>query len=455
MSCDAAPYPSIVPPYLIARLREHPDAHVAECARQTLDVDLELRRFRPPATPAAQSRARPAEAVAEEPGPRREIGDAQNGSEVPGRIVRSEGEPAVEDPAVNEAYDGLGTTWRLFHDVFGRDSLDGAGLPLLATVHYLQDWDNAQWDGTRMMFGDGDGTVFNRFTLALDVIAHELSHGVTQYTANLTYSGQSGALNESVSDVFGAMAKQFAAEQSAEAADWLIGAGLFTDQVQGDALRSMKEPGSAYDDDVLGKDPQPGHMDDFIATTEDNGGVHLNSGIPNRAFYLAATKIGGNSWEGAGPVWYDVLTGDQITTETDFAGFAALTVAAAGARYGDDSDQQRAVAEAWQEVGVPGEEAPPASDPGQITVVRSGGFAGIRLERTGSPAELPEPDAGEWRSVLADPTVWPSARPSAQVADGFVFTVHAPSAGLEISAGEHDYPARIRNLLVRFLDQRP
>ncbi len=459
MRGDAAPYPSIVPPYLIARLREHPDGHVARCARQTLDVDTELRRFRPPAamtsttTVAGEAPAGPAPT---EPGPQREISDAQSGSEVPGQIVRSEGDPAVEDPAVNEAYDGLGTTWRLFHDVFGRDSLDGAGLPLLATVHYQQDWDNAQWDGTRMLFGDGDGTVFNRFTLALDVIAHELTHGVTQYTANLTYSGQSGALNESVSDVFGALAKQFAAEQSAEAADWLIGAGLFTDQVQGAALRSMKEPGTAYDDDVLGKDPQPAHMDDFVSTAEDNGGVHLNSGIPNRAFYLAATKIGGNSWEGAGPVWYDVLTGDQVTTEIDFAGFAALTVAAAGARFGDDSAQQRAVADAWTEVGVTGAAAdPPASDPGQITVVRSGGFAGMRLERTGSPAELPEPDAGEWRSVLADPTVWPTARPAAPVADGFVFSVRAPDAGIDISAGEQEYPPRVRNLLVRFLDQRP
>lgn len=459
MTGSADPYPSIVPPYLIARLRQHPDAHVAERARHTLDIDTALRRFRPPAAPGAAPGVtveRSSEAPAEA-GPQREISDAQSGSEVPGRIVRREGDPAVEDPAVNEAYDGLGTTWQLFHDAFGRDSLDGAGLPLLATVHYRQDWDNAQWDGQRMLFGDGDGTVFNRFTLALDVIAHELAHGVTQYTANLTYSGQSGALNESVSDVFGAMAKQFAAGQSADEADWLIGAGLFTDQVQGQALRSMKEPGTAYDDDVLGRDPQPGHMDDYISTTEDNGGVHLNSGIPNRAFHLAATGIGGTSWEGAGPVWYDVLTGDQITTEIDFAGFADLTVAAAGARFGTDSAQQRAVADAWRQVGVPGAAPaePPTSDPGRITVVRSGGFAGLRLERTGTPEELPEPDAGEWRSVLADPSIWPSARPSARQTDGFVFSVSAPGAGIEVSAAEQEYPPHLRDLLVRFLDRRP
>lgn len=455
----AEPYPSIVPPYLIARLRDHPDAHVAECARKTLEYDTELRRLRergqrPEVVPAP----RPEQQQAPEPGapgPQREISDAQNGTELPGQIVRSEGDPEVDDPAVNEAYDGLGITWQLFFDAFQRDSLDGAGLPLLATVHYRQDWDNAQWDGQRMMFGDGDGTVFNRFTLALDVIAHELTHGVTQYTADLTYSGQSGALNESMSDVFGAMAKQFAAGQAADAADWLIGAELFTDQVQGDALRSMKEPGTAYDDDVLGKDPQPGHMDDFVSTTEDNGGVHINSGIPNRAFYLAAIGIRGNSWEGAGPIWYEVLTGDQITADIDFAGFAELTVAAAGARYGDDSAQQQAITDAWQEVGVIGSTNPQTeSDAGPITVVRSGGFAGLRLERTCSLAELSPSDAREWHAVLADPAVWPSARLARSTPDAFIFTISAPAVGIEITAAEPDLSPRLRSLLQRFLRDR-
>ncbi|MFC7622506.1 protealysin inhibitor emfourin [Microlunatus sp. GCM10028923] len=458
MRCEPGPYPSIVPPYLIARLRHHPDAHVAESARRTLDLDTGVRRLRPTATPPPDRR--PVAVAAEEAdteataGPQRVISDAERGDVVPGRTVRSEGDPAVDDPAVNEAYDGLGTTWQLFHDAFGRDSLDDAGLPLRASVHYLQDWDNAQWDGQRMLFGDGDGTVFNRFTLALDVIAHELAHGVTQYTANLAYYGQSGALNESVSDVFGALAKQFAAGQPADQADWLIGAGLFTDQVQGTALRSMIEPGTAYDDDVLGKDPQPAHLDDYLTTDDDNGGVHLNSGIPNRAFALAATKIGGFGWEGAGPIWYDVLTGTEITPEIDFAGFARLTVAAAGQRYGDGSDQQRAVAEAWQQVGVTTTGAAPGSDPGPVTVTRSGGFAGLRLERTDDPDDLGASEAAEWRAVLADPTVWKGFRPATAgppVPDGFTFTVRVPGAGIDIRAGERDLPPRLRGLLNRFL----
>jgi Zn-dependent metalloprotease len=183
-----------------------------------------------------------------------------------------------------------------------------------------------------MVFGDGDGTVFNRFTIAVDVIGHELTHGVTQFTAGLDYQGQSGALNESVSDVFGSLVKQRSLGQSAGQADWLIGAGLFTPEVHGVALRSMKAPGTAYDDPQLGKDPQPATMSGYVETSDDNGGVHTNSGIPNHAFYLAATAIGGNAWEGAGQVWDDVLTGGSLPHDVDFATFAEATMAAAKAR---------------------------------------------------------------------------------------------------------------------------
>ncbi len=202
-----------------------------------------------------------------------------------------------------------------------------------------------------MVFGDGDGEIFDRFTKSLTVIGHELSHGVVQYTAGLVYRGQSGALNESVADVFGALVEQYALEQDVAAASWLIGEGLFTDQVEGNALRSMSAPGTAYDDDVLGKDPQPAHFDDYIDTDDDNGGVHLNSGIPNRAFFLAADALGGNAWERAGQIWYDALQSD-ITARVDFAGFAAATVRAASERYGESSVEVDAVRAGWAGVGV-------------------------------------------------------------------------------------------------------
>jgi Zn-dependent metalloprotease len=300
------------------------------------------------ATPAQPFPARPAA----EPAPRRTVHDGRNREELPGRRVRSEGDGPVRDASANRAYAGLGATFALYLTAFGRDSVDGSGLPLDATVHYGEQYANAFWDGGRMVFGDGDGEVFRDFTLAVDVIGHELTHGVTQYTANLHYSGQSGALNESVSDVFGSLIKQYELGQTAEDADWLVGAELFTDRVQGRALRSMNEPGTAYDDAVLGKDPQPGHMDDFVHTTDDNGGVHINSGIPNRAFQRFAVTLGGPAWERAGQVWYDTLTSGTLSPDAGFADFAAATLDAARARHGQD-EVSKALVQAWTDVGVP------------------------------------------------------------------------------------------------------
>lgn len=285
-------------------------------------------------------------------GLQRLIHDAQDKEVLPGVLVRSEGEDPVPDEAVNEAFDGLGAAYSLFSEVFDRDSLDGNGMPLLASVHYGQDYDNAFFDGRLMVFGDGDAEVFTGFTGSLSIIGHELSHGVISHTADLEYSGQPGALNEHCADVFGALTDQHDNSQNAEDADWLIGAGIFTPEVTGRALRSMIEPGTAYDDDVLGRDPQPGHMDDFVTTDSDNGGVHLNSGIPNRAFALAAVSVGGPAWESVGQVWYGVLTGDEITKQTDFVGFAELTIAEAAEQFGPGSDVHDAVVTGWEAVGI-------------------------------------------------------------------------------------------------------
>src|SRR5689334_24844241 len=201
-----------------------------------------------------------------------------------------------------------------------------------------------------MVFGDGDGTVFNRFTVSLDVIGHELTHGVTGSEVNLAYMGQSGAMNESVSDVFGSLVKQYALKQTASEADWLIGAGLLTFKDQ--ALRSMKAPGTAYDNKVLGKDPQPADMKHYVHTAQDNGGVHINSGIPNHAFYLVAAALGGNAWVKAGQIWYDTIGDKSLKPTATFAAFAGRTVANAKRRYGATGTEQKAVADAWHKVGV-------------------------------------------------------------------------------------------------------
>ncbi len=255
--------------------------------------------------------------------------------------VRTEGMPPVTDPAANEAYDGLGNTYTFYKTVFGRDSIDGSGLPLQGIVHYGQNYNNAFWDGQKMVFGDGDGVVFIGFTKALDVIAHELTHGVTQVSNGLEYQNQSGALNESISDVFGSMVKQYIAGQTTDKADWLIGSGILGPSINGVALRSMMAPGTAYNDPNLGgQDPQPGKMSDYrqMPNNEygDNGGVHINSGIPNRAFYLTAAALGGHSWDEAGNIWYQSMK--RIPSSASFIDFATVLGTVAGEIYGKASN---------------------------------------------------------------------------------------------------------------------
>ncbi|PZE93455.1 M4 family metallopeptidase [Curtobacterium sp. MCBD17_008] len=341
---------SVVPPYLLRAVADAPEDRFPRAAAAARTALASMDRVQEPKHVTGLRAARTAGAP--DVAPRRTIADAAGTTTLPGRVVRRERDGDTGDPAVDEAYAGLGATHAFWLEVFGRASIDGAGLPLDATVHYGREYDNAYWDGQRMVFGDGDGEVFRRFTVAVDVIGHELAHGVTQYTADLVYQGQSGALNESMSDVFGVLVAQYAARQTAEQASWLIGEGLFTDAVHGVALRSMRAPGTAYDDPVLGADPQPATMADYVETAEDQGGVHLNSGIPNHAFFLAATTVGGPAWVGAGQVWWDALTSAEVSASIDFAGFAAVTVRAAAARFGAGSREHTAVAGAWQRVGV-------------------------------------------------------------------------------------------------------
>ncbi len=226
-----------------------------------------------------------------------------------------------------------------------------------STVHYEEGYDNAFWNGQQMVYGDGDENLpeaerlFNRFTIAIDVIGHELTHGVTQYEARLIYWEQPGALNESFSDVFGSLVKQRTLNQTSDQADWLIGQGLFTSNVNGQGIRSMKAPGTAYDDPVLGKDPQPAHMRDYKSMAADNGGVHINSGIPNHAFYIVAREIGGYAWEKAGQIWYVTLR-DKLQVTSNFQEAADLTYQVAGELFGTGSREQQAVGKGWAEAGI-------------------------------------------------------------------------------------------------------
>ncbi|MBB6628563.1 M4 family metallopeptidase [Nocardioides sp. KIGAM211] len=388
-----------VPPYLLQQLASHHPGVSGPCTT-TLAIDERFRTAR-----SGPPRSAPAGVVGSAAWT---VHTAAGGSTLPGTKVRAAGEPESGDAAVDEAAYGITGSLALFAEVYGRASYDGNGAPVSLTVHYEQDYDNAFWDGTQLVFGDGDGTVFGRFTKPVDVLGHEFTHAVTEHTAGLAYAGQSGALNESMSDVFAACLKQRLLGQDALEADWLIGEGIFVPGISARGLRDMAAPGTAYDDPALGKDPQGADMSAYVETTDDNGGVHLNSGIPNRAFQLAAVAIGGSSWEGAGAVWYAALTGGAVGARTDFAGFAAATVAAAGAH-------ADAVRGAWETVGVTpagaaagsGAGAPgvaegdgPAPSPARtVSVRRTGGFAGLAV---GGEVDLDgdDPRGSEVRSLM-------------------------------------------------------
>lgn len=358
----------IIPPYIFEKMLESKDKATREAAFDAVCRSSQLRGERNIAPRGGAS------SVSASANGRRTIFDCENRwTTFSAPVVRSENGPASSDDSANRLFDGLGITRDFFKDVFNRDSLDGNGIRLDGYVHYGVSHLNAGWNGSVMLFGDGDNNQFTDFTKSLDVIAHELGHGVTQYTADLTYFGQSGALNESMSDVFGSLVKQWANGEDASAADWLIGAEIWTPGVEGDALRSMKAPGKAYNHPVFGKDPQPDHMNKYDHGQGDNQKVHTNSGIPNKAFYLTAVGIGGNSWDAPGHIWYESLLASNPST--DFQGFADTTYAQASALYGTGSQEQQAVVAAWKEVGIriSGTPSFASHSSGQSTNARQGG----------------------------------------------------------------------------------
>lgn len=347
---------SIAPPELLGRLAVDGDPRQREAAVRALATSAAIRSQRAVMGRLnRQLNVNLGQLIGFEVTPERRLTvyDNQNRGRtfLPGVRARDWGQPPVKDQAVNQAHDGSNTTYGFYRDIFARNSLDDAGLELVSSVHYGVAFDNAFWDGAQMVYGDGSGQIFQvgGLTRSLDVIAHELTHGVTELSAGLIYSKQPGALNESFSDVFGSLVKQYSAGQLAADADWLIGEGILVPEL-GRALRSMDQPGTAYSGDN-----QPGHMDDYADLPDDNdprndnGGVHINSGIPNRAFALAATALGGYAWEKAGKIWYTVLT-TRLRANSQFKEAAQATVDVAGALF--STDEQTAVRDAWREVGV-------------------------------------------------------------------------------------------------------
>lgn len=272
-------------------------------------------------------------------------------NKLPGKVLRVESQQPVSDESANQAYDNVGNVLDFYKTIFNWQSIDNKNMHVISTVHFANNYENAFWDPVKMqmVFGDG-GDFLYHFTKCLDVIGHELTHAVTEHTSPLNYLGQSGALNEHISDVFGIMVKQKTENEKSADADWLIGEGCLLPGIKGVALRSMKAPGTAYDDPRFGKDPQPSNFSAYKKTFEDNGGVHLYSGIPNFAFYKASVAFGGYSWEKAGKIWWGTMNSGRIPPKCTFIQFADVTVDIAEELLGHDA--AKIVRTAWNEVGV-------------------------------------------------------------------------------------------------------
>lgn len=278
------------------------------------------------------------------PAPKVSVYDCANTTALPGTPVANPGSSA--DLTAKRAFDTTTAVAKFYKACFGRNSIDNAGMTLLSNIHYDVEYNNAFWDGRQMTYGDGDGKIFVDFTKSNDVIAHELTHGVTQYTLGLNYTNEAGGLNEHMSDAFGSMFRQWDAGQDVGSADWLIGSEIMgtTAQSRGfTCLRDMSNPGGAH---CLSQ--QPFHYRDYRPGSD----PHESSGIPNHAFYLAATALGGKTWEKLGKIWYASLAGGLASPNMKFKTFARRTRRAAKRLYPNDASVYAAVNAGWYGVGI-------------------------------------------------------------------------------------------------------
>jgi Zn-dependent metalloprotease len=356
-----SPVQCILPPYLTDKLVDSPDKNLSKIAINTKFRSFRFRSDREFFKETSIKEQAILCAVAKKPAKvpvlKMEVYNCKKQASTTGAdLLWSDSSaklPADKD-AKNVINGGSGT-WKFYYDLFGRNSIDNLGMTIQQYIHYDKKYDNAFWDGRRMIFGDGDGNIFDSFTTDIDVIGHELTHGVTQYEANLEYHLQSGALNESLSDVFGIMIKQRMLNQDVKQSDWLIGSNVLIGSQY--ALRSMKAPGTGYKNHPeLGDDPQPATMDAFVklpdTSSGDWGGVHYNSGIPNFAFYVAAFNIGGFAWEKAGRVWYAALTDKTLKKNATFSDMRKLTIKIAGTMFGAKSLEVKAITDGWDAAKV-------------------------------------------------------------------------------------------------------
>ena len=340
-------YCSIIPRDVLLRLSED-KAYPEEVRRglaQTARVDLQLRKLREQArklTTISQAVAPTLVALAAAPAVT--LYDCRGSQTLPGIAIANPG--ASSDATVKRAFSTTTGVADFYQRVFSRNSIDDAGMTMMSSVHYGARYNNAFWNGTQMTYGDGDGVIFVDFTRGDDVVCHELTHGVTQYTLRLNYVNEAGGLNESLSDVFGSMFRQWSAKQTVAKADWLIGKDIMGPRAvaQGlTCLRDMAKPGAAH---CLA--PQPDHFRKYRRGMD----PHESSGIPNFAFYKIATALGGKSWEQAGQIWYRSMVGFGASPNLRMRKFADRTRRVAATLYPGDAAVATAVDQGWKQVGL-------------------------------------------------------------------------------------------------------
>ena len=291
---------------------------------------------------------------------------------LPGTLVLQETSGTTSDVSIQKAHDYAGVVYNYYSTIHGRDSYNGAGATITSSVHYGSNYNNAGWTGTQMVYGDGDGSQFGPFSRALDVVAHELSHAVTDTTADLIYQNESGALNEATSDILGVAAESWS-YGSVSSLTWKVGEDCYTPATSGDALRHMNDPELAGDED---------YYPTRYTGTLDYGGVHSNSGIANLAFYLmvaggthprgkttvnvpALSTTASTSLNMGAKIWYRALT-VYMNSSTNFQGARTATAQAATDLYG--SAAADSVHKAWDAVAVPGT----PGGGGTVTVLTNG-----------------------------------------------------------------------------------
>ena len=272
------------------------------------------------------------------------VSNCNHGTALPGTPVSNPG--TSTDATIKRAFDESKAVADFYQSVFGRNSVDNAGKTLLSSVHFSVKYNNAFWNGNQMVYGDGDGNIFVDFTTSNDVIGHELTHGVTQYSAGLAYANQAGGLNESMSDVFGSMFRQWRGNHTVSQADWLIGKDIMGPGAIAKGytcLRDMSNPAAKH---CLA--PQPKHFSQYTNGMD----PHYSSGIPNFAFYKAAKAVGGKSWDKIGKVWYAALTRFAPQPNMPMKTFADRTRALATSLFPGDAALVSAIDKAWTAVGL-------------------------------------------------------------------------------------------------------